>query len=62
MTRASTGRYGGRDRQISLLQVIDRTQAKRLLALGSKKFGVDFHKFSAKGRRCLIDIRSACRP
>ena len=44
-------RYGGRDRQISLLQVIDRTQAKRLLALGSeKKFGVDFHKFSAKGQ------------
>ncbi|MBI3907188.1 MAG: ABC transporter substrate-binding protein [Pseudomonas fluorescens] len=43
--------YGGRDRQIPLLQLIDRTQAKRLLAMGTAQdFGVDFHKLSAKGR------------
>jgi hypothetical protein len=43
--------YGGRDRQIPLLQLIDRTQAKRLLAMGSAQdFGVDFRKLSAKGR------------
>jgi ABC-type sugar transport system substrate-binding protein len=43
--------YGGRDRQIPLLQLIDRTQAKRLLAMGAAQdFGVDFHKLSAKGR------------
>ncbi|BFT63117.1 substrate-binding domain-containing protein [Pseudomonas moorei] len=43
--------YGGRDRQIPLLQVIDRAQARRLLAMGSaQNFGVDFHKLSAKGR------------
>lgn len=43
--------YGGRDRQIPLLQLIDRTQAKRLLAMGgAQNFGVDFHKLSAKGK------------
>lgn len=43
--------YGGRDRQIPLLQLIDRAQAKRLLAMGAAaNFGVDFHKLSAKGR------------
>ncbi|VVN45373.1 ABC transporter substrate-binding protein [Pseudomonas fluorescens] len=43
--------YGGRDRQIPLLQLIDRTQARRLLAMGAAQdFGVDFHKLSAKGR------------
>lgn len=43
--------YGGRDRQIPLLQLIDRAQAKRLLAMGAKPdFGVDFHKLSAKGK------------
>jgi ABC-type sugar transport system substrate-binding protein len=43
--------YGGRDRQIPLLQLIDRAQAKRLLAMGAAQdFGVDFHKLSAKGR------------
>jgi ABC-type sugar transport system substrate-binding protein len=43
--------YGGRDRQIPLLQLIDRAQAKRLLAMGAAAdFGVDFHKLSAKGR------------
>ncbi|MBZ9783684.1 ABC transporter substrate-binding protein [Pseudomonas sp. REP124] len=43
--------YGGRDRQIPLLQLIDRAQAKRLLAMGTAPdFGVDFHKLSAKGR------------
>ncbi|PNB74377.1 LacI family transcriptional regulator [Pseudomonas sp. GW456-E7] len=43
--------YGGRDRQIPLLQLIDRAQARRLLAIGATQdFGVDFHKLSAKGR------------
>ncbi|WP_433735452.1 ABC transporter substrate-binding protein [Pseudomonas putida] len=43
--------YGGRDRQIPLLQLIDRVQAKRLLTMGTAAdFGVDFHKLSAKGR------------
>lgn len=43
--------YGGRDRQIPLLQLIDRTQAKRLLAMGeTQDYGVDFRKLSAKGR------------
>ncbi|WP_095058557.1 ABC transporter substrate-binding protein [Pseudomonas sp. Irchel s3f7] len=43
--------YGGRDRQIPLLQLIDRKQAKRLLAMSvTQDFGVDFHKLSAKGR------------
>lgn len=42
--------YGGRDRQIPLLQLIDRAQARRLLAMGATQdFGVDFHKLSAKG-------------
>jgi ABC-type sugar transport system substrate-binding protein len=46
-----TRQYGGRDRQIPLLEVIDRAQARRLLALGAARdFGVDFHKLSAKGR------------
>jgi hypothetical protein len=43
--------YGGRDRQLPLLQLINRAQAKQLLALGSaQNFGVDFHQLSAKGR------------
>ncbi|UVM52751.1 ABC transporter substrate-binding protein [Pseudomonas sp. B21-015] len=43
--------YGGRDRQIPLLQLIDRAQAKRLLALSATQdYGVDFQKLSAKGR------------
>jgi ABC-type sugar transport system substrate-binding protein len=43
--------YGGRDRQIPLLQLINRTQAKRLLAMSrTQDYGVDFHKLSAKGR------------
>jgi ABC-type sugar transport system substrate-binding protein len=43
--------YGGRDRQIPLLQLINRAQAKQLLAMGSAQdFGMDFHKLSAKGR------------
>lgn len=44
-------KYGGRDRQIPLLQLIDRAQARRLLAMGAAQdFGVDFHKLSAKGK------------
>lgn len=43
--------YGGRDRLIPLLQVIDKTQAKRLLAMGdAPDFGVNFRQLSAKGR------------
>jgi ABC-type sugar transport system substrate-binding protein len=43
--------YGGRDRQLPLLQLINRAHAKQLLALGSaQNFGVDFHQLSAKGR------------
>ena len=43
--------YGGRDRQIPLLQLIDKAQAKRMLAMGkSPNFGVNFRHLSAKGR------------
>ena len=43
--------YGGRDRQIPLLQLIDRDHARRLLAMGaSPDYGVHFRKLSAKGR------------
>ncbi|MFJ2364599.1 ABC transporter substrate-binding protein [Pseudomonas sp. NPDC087697] len=44
-------RYGGRDRQIPLLQLIDRAQAKRLLAIGvTQDYGVNFRSLSAKDR------------
>jgi len=44
-------RYGGRDRQIPLLQLIDKDHARRMLAMGtSPDYGVHFHKMSAKGR------------
>lgn len=44
-------RYGGRDRQARLLQLMSRPLAQRLLALGSSpQYGVDFRSFSAKGR------------
>ncbi|KAA0968678.1 ABC transporter substrate-binding protein [Pseudomonas sp. ANT_H12B] len=43
--------YGGRDRQIPLLQLIDRAQARQLLAMGaSQDYGVNFHKLSAKSK------------
>lgn len=43
--------YGGRDLQVPVLQLIDRSQARQLLSLGaSPNYGVDFQKFSAKGR------------
>ncbi|WP_372826732.1 ABC transporter substrate-binding protein [Pseudomonas sp. Pse1] len=43
--------YGGRDRQIPLLQLIDREQARRMLALrDSQDYGVNFRSLSAKGR------------
>ena len=43
--------YGGRDRQIPLLQLIDRDHARRILAMGaSPDYGVQFRKLSAKGR------------
>ncbi|MNW20107.1 hypothetical protein D3C71_2203500 [compost metagenome] len=43
--------YGGRDRQIPLLQLINHAQAKRLLALSATQdYDVDFRKLSAKGR------------
>jgi ABC-type sugar transport system substrate-binding protein len=44
-------RYGGRDRQIPLLQLIDKEHAHRMLAMGtSPDYGVRFRKLSAKGR------------
>ena len=44
-------RYGGRDRQLPLLQLIDKSQARRMLAMGSAPgYGVNFRKLSAKGR------------
>ena len=44
-------RYGGRDRQVPLLQLIDRHQARQILAMGSTPgYGVSFRKLSAKGR------------
>ncbi|WP_192561251.1 ABC transporter substrate-binding protein [Pseudomonas gozinkensis] len=43
--------YGGRDRQIPLLQLIDKEHARRMLAMGaSPDYGVHFRKLSAKGR------------
>ncbi|MGN4049349.1 ABC transporter substrate-binding protein [Pseudomonas sp. SM4] len=44
-------RYGGRDRQIPLLQLIDSAHARKLLAMGeSPNYGVNFRKLSAKDR------------
>jgi ABC-type sugar transport system substrate-binding protein len=44
-------RYGGRDRQIPLLQLIDKSQARQLLAMGkSPNYGVNFRQLSAKGK------------
>ncbi|WP_433587949.1 ABC transporter substrate-binding protein [Pseudomonas koreensis] len=44
-------RYGGRDRQLPLLQLIDKSQAQRMLAMGlAPGYGVNFRKLSAKGR------------
>jgi ABC-type sugar transport system substrate-binding protein len=43
--------YGGRDRRIPLLQIIDKAQARRMLDMGaSPAYGVDFRQLSAKGR------------
>jgi ABC-type sugar transport system substrate-binding protein len=43
--------YGGRDRQIPLLQLIDKPHARRMLAMGkSPHYGVNFRKLSAKGQ------------
>ncbi|MDO9329659.1 MULTISPECIES: ABC transporter substrate-binding protein [Pseudomonas] len=43
--------YGGRDRLIPVLQLIDKAHAKRLLAMGaSPDYGVNFRRLSAKGR------------
>ncbi|QAY86409.1 ABC transporter substrate-binding protein [Pseudomonas arsenicoxydans] len=43
--------YGGRDRRIPLLQIIDKAQARRMLDMGATPdYGVDFRRFSAKGR------------
>ena len=44
-------RYGGRDRQIPLLQLIDKQHARQMLAMGkSPNYGVNFRKLSAKGQ------------
>lgn len=41
----------GRDRQLSLLQLIDKHQAQQMLAMGAAPdYGVSFRKLSAKGR------------
>nr|WP_315446988.1 ABC transporter substrate-binding protein [uncultured Pseudomonas sp.] len=43
--------FGGRDRQLPLLQLIDKRQARQMLAMGeSPDYGVSFRKLSAKGR------------
>lgn len=43
--------HGGRDRQLPLLQLIDKRQARQILAMGaSPDYGVSFRKLSAKGR------------
>lgn len=43
--------FGGRDRQLPLLQLIDKQQARQMLAMGeSPNYGVSFRKLSAKGR------------
>lgn len=43
--------YGGRDRQIPLLQLIDKHHARQMLAMGNTpNYGVSFRKLSAKGR------------
>ncbi|KAE9646053.1 ABC transporter substrate-binding protein [Pseudomonas sp. PB106] len=42
---------GGRDRQIPLLQLVDKSHAREMLAMGaSPSYGVSFRKLSAKGR------------
>ncbi|MFG6203203.1 ABC transporter substrate-binding protein [Pseudomonas retamae] len=44
-------RYGGRDRQIPLLQLIDKKQARQLLAMGASPHSrLNFRTLSAKGR------------
>jgi ABC-type sugar transport system substrate-binding protein len=44
-------RYGGRDRQIPLLQLIDKPHARQMLAMGkSPNYGVNFRKLSARGQ------------
>ncbi|NWD52795.1 LacI family transcriptional regulator, partial [Pseudomonas gingeri] len=44
-------RHGGRERQIPVLQLIDRAQAKRLLSLGgTDDYHVNFRKLSARGQ------------
>ncbi|MFJ2279804.1 ABC transporter substrate-binding protein [Pseudomonas sp. NPDC087803] len=43
--------FGGRDRQIALLQLIDKAHARQMLAMGAAPdYGVPFRKLSAKGR------------
>ncbi|MBK5534883.1 ABC transporter substrate-binding protein [Pseudomonas sp. TH08] len=43
--------YGGRDRMLPLLQLVDKPHAQQMLALGkSPNYGVSFRKLSAKGR------------
>ncbi len=43
--------YGGRDRQIPLLQLVDKAHARQMLAMGkAPHYGVNFRQLSAKGR------------
>jgi ABC-type sugar transport system substrate-binding protein len=44
-------RYGGSDREIPLLQLVDKAHARQMLTMGdSPDYGVNFRKLSAKGR------------
>jgi ABC-type amino acid transport substrate-binding protein len=55
-------RYGGRDRQVPLLQLIDKHQARQILAMGSTPgYGVAA-SCPPRGVRPLIVTRSTCRP
>ncbi|MHA3735336.1 ABC transporter substrate-binding protein [Pseudomonas sp. Eth.TT006] len=43
--------HGGRDRQLSLLQLIDKEHARQMLAMGATSgYGVNFRQLSARGR------------
>ncbi|MFJ2709851.1 ABC transporter substrate-binding protein [Pseudomonas sp. NPDC087346] len=43
--------YGGRDRQIPSLQLIDKARARKMLAMGeSPDYGISFRQLTAKGR------------
>ena len=58
--------HGGRDRQLPLLQLIDKAHARKLLAMGAApNYGVNFRQLSAKGRpasyRYAFDLQTLMR-